>query len=321
VKLDKNLLFALLPANWLTCSLLLVTILFLPRPAMAQETPSIQQLHIQVMPEFDDPRVLVIVQGRLDTGNAAFPQEVTFYLPVGAQINQMATMDVATGQTAPQPYETSPHLTDPRWTAVTYTLDNAHFFYEFYYTPYATGANKQFTYSFNSPLPVADFLVEIQEPRSAEGFNLEPAADASRVDNFGLTLYQYPLGALAAGEDVAIDITYIKDNQTPSVSREEVMAMESSGPVDTAVLAPAFAPTANPQNQSAENIGAIALAVIGGIVAIAIFGRYLWLSHQSATQMPTLASAGPQRAKFCTYCGAALKMDSQFCHECGEAIN
>lgn len=306
-----------------TCSLLLLTILLLPRSAEAQEAPTIQQLRIQVMPEFDDPRVLVIVQGRLGADRAAFPQEVTFYLPAEAQINQMATMDVATGQTAPQPYETSPHLTDPRWTAVTYTLDNAHFFYEFYYTPYATGANKQFTYTFNSPLPVDDLLVEIQDPRTAEAFTLEPDANTSRVDNFGLTLHQFPLGALAAGEDAVIDITYTKDDPTPSVSREEVMAMQAPGPVDTAVTDPTFAPAANPpnqSNQSAENIGAIALAVIGGVVTIAVFGRYLWLRRQNATQMPALATAGPQRAKFCPYCGAALKSDSRFCHECGEAI-
>lgn len=320
VKLDKNLLFTFPPAHLLTCSLLFVTILFLPHLAQAQETPSIQQLHIQVMPEFDDPRVLVIVQGRLAAESEAFPYSVTFYVPAEAQINQMATMDVATGQTAPQAYETSPHPTDPRWTAVTYTLDNAHFFYEFYYTPYATGADKQFTYAFNSPLPVDDLLVEIQKPRTAEAFSLEPAANISRVDNFGLTLYQFPLGALAAGKEAVIDITYTKDDPTPSVSREELMAVQAPGMADTAVTNPTFAPITNAQSQSAENMGAIALAVLGGVVAAAVFGRYLWLRRQSATQIPTLATAGPPRAKFCPYCGAALKSDSQFCHECGEAI-
>lgn len=300
--------------------LLLLTILFLPHLAQAQEAASIQQLRIQVMPEFDDPRVLVIVQGRLNAGSEAFPQTVTFYVPAEAQINQMATMDVATGQTAPQAYETSPHPTDPRWTAVTYTLDNAHFFYEYYYTPYATGADKQFTYAFNSPLPIDDLLVEIQEPRTAEAFSLEPATNTSRIDNFGLTLYQFPLGALAAGEDAVIDITYTKDDPTPSVSREELMAIQAPGPVDTAVTDPTFAPGTNSQSQSAENIGAITLAVVGGAVAVAVFGRYLWLRRQSASQIPTLAAAGPLRAKFCPYCGAALKSDSRFCHECGEAI-
>ena len=57
----------------------------------------IQQMRIQIMPEFDDPRVLVIVQGRLAAPAVDLSQPITFRLPRSAQINQMATMNMNTG--------------------------------------------------------------------------------------------------------------------------------------------------------------------------------------------------------------------------------
>ena len=55
---------------WLLVSLLAVWPVFAGRAVFAQEAGRpedvrIQQMRVQVMPEFDDPRVLVMVQGRV----------------------------------------------------------------------------------------------------------------------------------------------------------------------------------------------------------------------------------------------------------------
>ena len=76
----------------------------------AQELPSpdalrIQQMRVQVMPEFDDPRVLVMVQGRVSAVEG-FPVKVTFCVPAGAQINQMATVNMESAGTTMAAYET-----------------------------------------------------------------------------------------------------------------------------------------------------------------------------------------------------------------------
>jgi hypothetical protein len=167
--INKRLKLSLYGLLWL-----LLFMASLPHSAHAQDDLRIQQMRVQVMPEFDDPRVLVIVQGRLNAAESTFPRPVTFLLPADAQINQMASMDVTTGQTNPLAYETLPYPADPRWTAVTYTLDNAHFFYEFYYDPLQGETDKQFTYAQATPLPIDDLLVELQEPRTAVDFTLEP---------------------------------------------------------------------------------------------------------------------------------------------------
>ena len=122
--------------------------------ASTAEDPAIQQLRVQVLPEYDDPRVLVVVQGRLSAPGTAFPLPVTFRLPVDAQINQMASMDMLTRGTVSLPYDVQPDPEDPRWSLVTYTLDNAHFFYEYYYQPIEGQMEKQFAFTFSSPQAV-----------------------------------------------------------------------------------------------------------------------------------------------------------------------
>ena len=121
----------------------------LPRPGDLR----IQQMRVQVMPEFDDPRVLVIVQGRLAAGANDFPVTITFRLPQGAQINQMATVNMQSAGTTLMPYETQADPADARWQLVSYSLDGAHFFYEYYYDPIVGDVDKAFTYTLRSTTP------------------------------------------------------------------------------------------------------------------------------------------------------------------------
>lgn len=283
----------------------------LPKMAAAQEEPQIQQLRIQVMPEFDDPRVLVIVQGRM---SGTFPQSTTFLLPAGAQINQMATIDVTTGQTMPQEYTTLPDVTDPRWTRVTYELDGAHFFYEFYYNPLNNESDKQFSYFFKSLLPVADLQVEVQEPLKASNFALAPAAVTTRVDGqFGFTYHQFQLGSLPAGQDVTIEVSYTKTDPAPSVSREQLMGV-SSGIVEGVS-----------GEETAVSSSSLSFTVMAGLVGaaiIAIIGRFFWL-RRHITSTPALAGIPyipTNHASFCSQCGSALKAQAQFCHACGSQV-
>ena len=129
-----------------------------------------------------------------------FPVAITFRLPQRAQINQMATVNMQSAGTTIMPYESQPDPTDARWQLVTYNLDGAHFFYEYYYETIIGNVDKEFTYTLNSYHPVDDASVEIQEPKAAEGFSTSPQAAATRLDqNLRLYYHQIPLGALQPG--------------------------------------------------------------------------------------------------------------------------
>lgn len=286
------------------------------RPVMAQtSTPdslAIQELQVRVMPEFDDPRVLVIVQGRMagaESGRATWP--ITFRVPQGAQINQTAVMDVTTGQTDARPFQTQPDPADPRWLLVSYTLDSAHFFYEYYDDPLPDLPEKQFTFTFNSPQPVDRLMLEVQQPLKATQWQLEPPADSTRLDSaFGFTYHRYERQALAANQELSIAIRYTKTDPAPSVSREQLAAGSNSSSTEPAVEDSGNTPT-----------WVIALVGGAGLVSLALFGLAVRPKGKGSRPRQELAGGKPANAGYCTQCGEGLRPGARFCHACGQEVS
>ncbi len=274
--------------------------------------PTIQQLRIQVMPEFDDPRVLVIIQGRLTASDTAFPLPITFRVPRGAQINQMAVMNVSTGATTLQPFDAQPDPDDPRWTLVTYTLDSAHFFYEYYYDPLEGETDKQFTYAFRSPQPINDLLLEVQQPLTAINFTSDPPPTVARFDEaLGFTYHQFNVGALVDGEEMTVAVNYTKTDPEPSLSREQMMGMQGN-------KEPSGMPVAAEASHTTDNIVPDWIFVLLGSVVLLTVGGFVWKRTQPANAFATSkVSKARSLSRFCTQCGATLKMNAHFCHVCG----
>lgn len=273
---------------------------------------SIQRLRIQVMPEFDDPRVLVIAQGRLAVADTDLPLPVTFRVPKEAQINQMAAMDMMTGATKSKSFETQADPDDSRWSLVTFTLDNAHFFYEYYFDPLVGETDKTFAFSFSSVQPVDDLLLEIQQPFAATDFALAPSPVATRHDEtFGFTYHQFDIDALAAGEETLVEVSYTKTDAAPSVSREQLMSMQMGSP------RPDMPPVAE-AGQTSGNAPGWVFVLLGG-VAIAVGGGFAW-HHTRSDQGPMLLDMDVERSQFCTRCGTPLKIEADFCHICGAPV-
>ena len=274
------------------------------------EDVRIQQMRVQVMPEFDDPRVLVIVQGRLAVSPNDLPVTVTFRLPERAQINQMATVNMQSAGTTMVPYETQPDPADARWQLVSYSLEGAHFFYEYYYDPIIGNVDKEFTYILNSYHPVDDVSVEIQEPKAAEGFSISPQAVASRLDQtLRLYYHQVALGALAAGQEASISVSYSKADPDPSLTWEQVMALQEGKrpPVPTVVEA-----------VSGIRMPTEVYVFVGGallILAGAFVGYRLRLGERADEE-----AHGDGPDLFCRMCGTTLKADASYCHQCGAMV-
>ncbi len=264
----------------------------------------IQLLRVQVMPEFDNPRVLVVVQGRM-ADSTSLPATVTFRLPMGASINQMAVMNMD-GGTIAQDYEALPDAVDPRWLAVSYTLTNAHFFYEYYYDPLGSDANKEFSFALNSLYPVGDLLLEVQEPARASDFGLEPRPASLRVDSsLGLTYHQLLVGQVAAGEDVEVAVRYSKADATPSLSWQQVMALEDA---QAPVLVAQPAGTA----QAADSGATLAMLAGAGLALLVLGVAY------AAWRSPRPLPAGERSpARACPVCGTPLRAGALFCFSCG----
>ena len=312
--------FKSLSKRLLVLSLLLLLLFMLVPLTAAQETesqPAIQQMRVQILPEYDDPRVLVILQGRLDAPDGSYNGPVTFRIPSSAQINQMAVMDLELQGPRALPYETQIDPTDSSWQLVTYTLTNPHFFYEYYDVSPGTGSQKQFTFTLKSPVDVEVLSVEIQQPLKADNFSVEPETVVTRSDPSGFTYWQMPERSAGADEAVEYLVRYTKSDPNPSIVRETAVLESASE------TAPA---TTNDPN--APPLSWIGLTVIGAAFIIgAGFIRYRIRANKDESIIEAQPTTEPMdvgmtavQPRFCTHCGQPLPPKARFCPYCGEGV-
>lgn len=273
--------------------------------------PRIQELKIQVLPEFDDPRTLIVVQGRLAAASETFPQTVVFRLPAAAQINQMAVMDLMAGGVVAQEYEAEIDPEAPEWVLVRYALENPHFFYEYYMgTPQDRG-ERSVAITWQSLQAIDHLVLEIAEPLGATAFTLDPVSTASRVDGaLGLTFHQIEVKDVAADEPVSISFKYERESEAPSFTHQAVSpgaTMVGNPDVVQAAMAPV-------PESTGGSFWLWLLMPVGAVVVLAgaviVQRRLQW------------REAGPRRtvggaAVFCRVCGTHLREGAQFCHRCG----
>jgi len=305
--------------SWIqTCLWLLLLVLWAVlgvRGVLAQEPGDpndlrIQRLSVQVMPEFDDPRVLVMVQGRVEATGQEFPVAITFRVPYGAQINQMATVNMESAGATAAEYDRRRDPENARWELVTYELEGAHFFYEYYYDPIVGEVEKAFTYILSSYHSVGEATVQIQEPSEAEGFVTVPEAVERRVDqNLRLNYHEIPLGALAAGEERAVSVSYRKSDPNPSLTWEQVMALqEGKRPPEVKAVEESTGSGMEIPTEVVVFVGG-ALLILGGI---AVGFR---LQRGGAGE-----ERGEGEKQYCRMCGSVLKAEANYCHQCGAMV-
>jgi hypothetical protein len=306
----------------LTCLFLVITTClissFRPMPVSAEMMPQadenqeglrLKQLRVQVLPEYDDPRVLVIIQGRLDLPAEAFPLTVTFRIPVGAQINQMANLDMNTGGTVSQDYKTSPDPSSPDWSLITYTLNNAHFFYEYYLNQIEGEVSKSFTFKFYSLHDIEKFNLEIQKPLAASDFDLEPKADYTRLDEvFGFTYYCFNLGSFSKDEVIDVVINYTKSCTAPSLAKVNSDELMDAGSFTSAHL--------NFEGQEAPGeFSPWTVLILGSMITVGMVA-FIWIKN-NREPVNKLFLRIPKTLS-CTSCNTRLVSGSSYCHNCGQ---
>ena len=145
-------------------------------------------------------------------------------------------------------------------------------------------------------------------PKAAEEFSTLPQAAASRLDqNLRLYYHQIALGALEPGQESSINVSYTKADPDPSLTWEQVMAMQE-GKRPPQVTGPTQAP-------STFQIPTEVFVFVGGallILAGAFVGYRLRQGERAVDQ-----TGDDEPDLFCRMCGTTLKADASFCHQCG----
>ncbi len=293
----------------------LALLLFNSALALAQtETPVIEQMTVEIWPDFDRPAVLVLMTGFFAEG-APTPTEVTLPLPNGADIHVVAV------------YSEDNVLTDQ---GVEYTTNNNEVsfsapgagFHVEYYAPYETlGNQRSFNYLWQADIPVNELTLVVQEPFAATDLTTNPTA-VNVAEEKGLTYHSLPPQPVPAGAPFSVDVAYTMSS--PQLTIESQVPQENQG--NTAVTNPEPAPPPAASSTSfLDNVNFNWPLAVAGAGLLLIIAAIVWQiagsrSNQKRPVKPKRQAASRAAAKYCHECGQPLQPGDKFCRECGTAV-
>jgi hypothetical protein len=281
-----------------------------PSTVVAQTTgepPGFKNVTLWINPEYDDPRLLVMLQGQLDGATA--PVKVKFLVPSQAEMYSAGSMDAQGNYSGGPPERAASAI--PGWDEISYELKTNTFRVEYYNGIIPSQADKSFSYEFRTLYPISDMKVIVQEPLRSSNYTVNPDGPKA-MDNEGFTTHTITLQGLQKDQPVKFEMKYSKTDPHPSLFKP--------------------GPTSTPNGQSRSSSP---LFVIVGIVLLVIVvgGGIFWYvragtspkkrqpavknSARTGRKKASVASAKP---RFCTRCGQPVGATAKFCPSCGNKL-
>jgi hypothetical protein len=258
----------------------------------ASEPTSLNNVTLWIYPEYDDPRVLTMIEGRI-TGVSA-PTQIRFLVPKNAEMYSAGSKDAQGNYSGGPPDRKASQL--PGWDEISYTLKTEIFRVE-YYDPIINGQlNKSISYDFKTLYLINDLKVVVQVPLKATDFSVLPAGIKSSEGNF--SVFNYSLTNLTIDKPVHFDISYTKSDPNPSLGTSSPTASQGGS----------------------NNL----LAILIGVLIIAI--TFVWALKSTKKKSP-VKSRTPQSnrvkvpSKFCNQCGKKLEYPSKYCPYCKHRLD
>ena len=269
----------------------------------------ISDLRISVWPEYDEPRVLVMYEGKLGPG-ISLPQKISFRVPRGSEISETCGLKKPNDEHLCQLYETA---AEGDWTVVSYEVPVPDFFVQIYYNPVSGAGQRAFDFGFAPTYPVDNLQLEIQQPARSSDFALTPTTQNTAADQQGLKYYRYDFKDLPVDKVVGAKITYTKADARPSVNKPPE---QQAGATSSAV-----------SDASRFTWIIVAVAMVGAIALVLVRQRLrvrpepgsamVWQTAGPGSGSGTATRESPRPRAFCTHCGHRLRPGDHFCAECG----
>ncbi|MBM3471631.1 MAG: hypothetical protein FJX73_12710 [Armatimonadetes bacterium] len=250
--------------------------------------PVIATLAVDIWPEHDDPRLLVIYRGTLGAA-VALPQTLTFAIPSDGQVNAAAYRG-DDGQLFTSSHQ---YRQEPDRLLVSFTIPTRGFQFEYYVDGLSPPPQRTFTMDLVFPLAIEDLRVSVEQPLRSSVFALTPPAAETAVTPAGFTHHLYSVGRWPAGKKWRLQAAYRKEDANPSIAR--TVGATAPGPAAPRVAGPPAW-----------------LWMVGGGLAAVLVGLGVWF----------LRRGGPAgRADvYCVHCGARPRPRDRYCGRCGRRL-
>ena len=265
-------------------------------------------LEVQLWPEYDQPSMLVIYDFKVPD-STKLPVGVALSLPKDAHLVAVASLAqdgslLNTDYTGPTVNGSLQTITVQIQTPTTYHVE--------YYQPLTrTGNQRQFNYVWTGEYAVDDLSMSIRLPPDTTHIVTSPDMKSAKGADGSSNLIK-DFGALAAGQQFPLQVTYTKTTNTLSVPAENVQA---SKPLDSNT----------PGRVLLANYVPYILAALG-IIAIAAASIYLLQPHnrqafqRRQTHRPHAAATQGKAEVYCHQCGARAEPGDRFCRVCGTRL-
>lgn len=259
----------------------------------SDEPTGYRQVTLAINPEYDDHRLLVMLEGQIVGVKA--PATVKFLVPTAAEMYSAGSKD-AQGVYSGGPPDRQPS-TIQGWDEISYEATSETFRVE-YYDPIIIGyPDKTISYEFRSLYPVTNMQVFIQQPFTSTNFVVSPVGQVF-VDSEGFTEYSYTYPTLKVGDVLSFEIGYTKSDKRPSLA---IKSGEASSSLPLIIIP-----------------GGLGV----GLVAVLLLRRRRLIlktrSRQPSRSKSRKGAKGNQAAAgFCRTCGRQIEGPFLFCPHCG----
>ncbi len=284
------------------------------QPALAQSTnepTGFKNVTLWVYPEYDDPRLLVMLEGKITGVDASTKPLVRFLVPQTAVMYSAGSKDAQGVYTGGPPARKASSI--PGWDEISYNMTSDTFRVEYYADMITGSPDKKIAFDFRWLYPISDLQVIIQKPTTATNFTVTPSGTQSVEGGFNVLTYSKTNLTLDPGaQPLHFDISYTKTDPNPSINN-----------------------AASPTSSSSSNLIPIifigvAAAVIVGFILLFLFRRNSgqparYAARAGGKPQPRSSRAAKQSNavhgdKFCNQCGKPVDKNNKFCPNCGNTL-
>jgi hypothetical protein len=290
--------------------------LLAPAAVHAQTPDALDNVEIDLWPEYDRAGVLVIYRLTLSP-QTSLPANLSIRIPTAAGDPFAVAGRQADGSlfTIPSTREVS-----GIWASINFTADVAELQIE-YYDPALKidGQHRQFDFVWPGDYATGNLSIQIQQPFDASAMLISPSFGAGIRGGDGLTYFNREVGQLNAGQTIEISLEYDKTSDSFSAQN---MTVQPAGET-TEVESGSF---------QIPQIAVLVIAIVMG-AALIVVGVVWYLRsgkqskartprrrHTPAADRPAQPTAPDGHDIYCHNCGKRAQAGDRFCRSCGTPL-